>query len=191
MKYNRIGIICAMASEADKLLAAMTKIEIKTVGSMEFHLGTIGKKEVVLCVCGIGKVFAAVCAQTMLLTFAPDCLINSGVAGSLTDKLDILDIAVAKELVQHDMDTSPLGDPVGMISGINRVYLPADEELADCIEKAAADLGVSQALLSHYEKGAARSHRAISSLQQASKKRGSKPCSIPLPAKWKEPPLPK
>ena len=141
MKYNRIGIICAMASEADKLLAAMTKIETKTVGSMEFHLGTIGKKEVVLCVCGIGKVFASMCAQTMLLTFAPDCLINSGVAGSLTDQLEILDIAVADELVQHDMDTSPLGDPVGMISGINRVYLPADAELASCIEKAAADLG--------------------------------------------------
>ena len=125
MKYEKVGIICAMKSEAEQLLAAMTKLETKKIGSMEFHLGTIGKKEVVLCVCGIGKVFAAVCAQTMLLTFAPDCLINSGVAGSLTDALEILDIAVATELVQHDMDTSPLGDPVGMISGIKRVYLPA------------------------------------------------------------------
>lgn len=141
MKYNKVGVICAMASEAEKLLAAMAEQETKTVGSMEFHLGKIGEKEVVLCVCGIGKVFAAMCAQTMLLAFAPDCLINSGVAGSLTDSLDILDIAVATELVQHDMDTSPLGDPVGMISGINRVYLPADAALADEICDASDTLG--------------------------------------------------
>ncbi len=141
MKYNKIGIICAMTSEADKLLTAMTEKSTKTVGSMEFHLGKIGKKEVILCVCGIGKVFAAMCAQTMILTFAPDCLINSGVAGSLTDALEILDIAVADALVQHDMDTSPLGDPVGMISGINIVDLPADADLAQCICSAAASLG--------------------------------------------------
>ena len=143
MKYNKIGIICAMKTEAEKLLSAMTNTETKTVGSMEFHLGKIGEKDVVLCVCGIGKVFAAMCAQTMILTFAPDCIVNSGVAGSLTDRLEILDIAVAEDLVQHDMDTSPLGDPVGLVSGINRVSLPADEKLAECICTAAAELGMT------------------------------------------------
>ncbi len=142
MKYNKIGIICAMATEAEKLLAAMENKESKAVGSMTFHVGTIGKKEVVLCVCGIGKVFAAMCAQTMLLAFSPDCLINSGVAGSLTDELEILDIAVAEDLVQHDMDTSPLGDPVGLISGINVVSLPADPLLAEEICKAAKELEI-------------------------------------------------
>lgn len=142
MKYNKIGIICAMKTEAEQILAAMENKESKAVGSMTFHVGTIGKKEVVLCVCGIGKVFAAMCAQTMLLTFSPDCLINSGVAGSLTDELEILDIAVAEDLVQHDMDTSPLGDPVGLISGINVVSLPADEQLAKEICDAASDLDI-------------------------------------------------
>ncbi len=141
MKYNKIGIICAMSSEAEKLLAEMQDKEEKTVGSILFHTGKIGEKTVVLAVCGIGKVFAAMCAQTMILTFSPDCLINSGVAGSLTDSLEILDIAVAESLVQHDMDTSPLGDPVGMISGINQVYLPADETLAENICAAAKKLG--------------------------------------------------
>lgn len=142
MKYNKIGIICAMKTEAEKLLSAMTQRETKTVGSMEFHLGKIGEKDVVLCVCGIGKVFAAMCAQTMILSFTPDCLVNSGVAGSLTDALDILDVAVATDLVQHDMDTSPLGDPVGLISGIDRVSLPADEQLAKEICDAASDLDI-------------------------------------------------
>ena len=143
MKYNKIGIICAMKTEAEQILAAMTEAEAKTVGSMEFHLGTIGEKDVILCVCGIGKVFAAMCAQTMILAFSPDCIINSGVAGSLTDALEILDVAVAEDLVQHDMDTSPLGDPVGLISGINRVSLPADGALVREICSAASELGIS------------------------------------------------
>ncbi|MBQ3074638.1 MAG: 5'-methylthioadenosine/adenosylhomocysteine nucleosidase [Clostridia bacterium] len=142
MKYKKIGVICAMKTEAEQILSAMNGKETKTVGSMEFHVGTIGKKDVILCVCGIGKVFAAMCAQTMILTFSPDCLINSGVAGSLTDALDILDIAVAEDLVQHDMDTSPLGDPVGLISGINVVELPADPSLAEDVCKAAASLEI-------------------------------------------------
>lgn len=142
MKYKKIGIICAMETEAEQLLCAMEQKETKTVGSMTFTTGTIGKKDVVLCVCGIGKVFAAMCAQTMILTFAPDCLINSGVAGSLTDELEILDVAVAEDLVQHDMDTSPLGDPVGLISGINVVHLPADPSLAEDIKEAAKELGI-------------------------------------------------
>ncbi len=141
MKYEKIGVICAMQTEAEELVSAMENKETKTVGSMTFYTGRIGKKDVVLCVCGIGKVFAAMCAQTMILTFAPHCLINSGVAGSLTDELEILDVAVAENLVQHDMDTSPLGDPVGMISGINVVKLPADADLAGEICAAAKKLG--------------------------------------------------
>ena len=143
MKYNKIGIICAMATEAEQLLAAMKNKATKSVGSMEFHEGTVGEKKVVLCICGIGKVFAAMCAQTMILAFSPDCIINSGVAGSLTDELEILDIAVAENLVQHDMDTSPLGDPVGLISGINVVELPAAPDLAEAICEAAKALGIT------------------------------------------------
>lgn len=92
-------------------------------------------------VCGIGKVFAAMCAQTMILLYSPDRIINTGVAGSLSTKLNIGDIAVSDFVVEHDMDTSPLGDPVGMISGINIVDIPADGELADKICAAAEGVG--------------------------------------------------
>ncbi len=129
MKYNKIGVICAMEKEAEGILSAMAEKESHKVGSLVFHTGRIGEKEVVLAVCGIGKVFAAICAEAMILKFHPQCIITSGVAGSLSEKLDILSLAVSESLVQHDMDTSPLGDPVGLISGINKIYLPADATL--------------------------------------------------------------
>ena len=130
MQYKKIGVICAMEKEAAGIRAAMSKRQSHTIGKMTFETGRLGEKEVVLAVCGIGKVFAALCAEAMILSFAPECIITSGVAGSLSEKLDILSLAVSSSLVQHDMDTTPLGDPLGLISGINKVFLPADQGLA-------------------------------------------------------------
>ena len=76
-----IGIIAAMQMELDGLKAAMTDTEIETVSGMEFVRGRIAGKDVVAAVCGIGKVFAAMCAQTLILKYAPDAVINIGVAG--------------------------------------------------------------------------------------------------------------
>ena len=87
--------------------------------------------------CGIGKVFAAICAQTMILEFHPSVIINSGVAGSLVSNLGVLNVAIAKNVVQHDMDTSPLGDPKGLISGINKVYIDANSNVAEDLLKSA------------------------------------------------------
>ena len=106
MKYKKIGIICAMEIEAAEIRSALSDLQEKTVGGILFHSGKMGEREVVIAVCGIGKVFAAMCAQTMILAFAPDAIYNSGVAGSLTEKLSILDVAVSEKLVQHDMDTT-------------------------------------------------------------------------------------
>ncbi len=142
MKYNKVGIICAMENEAQEILASLSEKREEKIGSLSFFVGKIGERQIILSVCGIGKVFAAICAQTMILTFSPDCIINSGVAGSLSEKLEILDIAVAEDLVQHDMDTSPLGDPVGLISGINLVSLPADPALREEILSAAKKMGI-------------------------------------------------
>ena len=120
------GIIGAMKIEIEALNAQMENRQTKTVSGIEFTSGTLCGREVVTAVCGIGKVFAAMCAQTMILLYSPDRIINTGVAGSLSTKLNIGDIAVSDFVVEHDMDTSPLGDPVGMISGINIVDIPAD-----------------------------------------------------------------
>ncbi len=129
-----IGIIGAMGVEISALADLLENKKTETISGVEYMSGKIHGKDVVLAVCGIGKVFAAICTQTMILKYNPDVIINSGVAGTLTDKLSIGDIAISDSVVQHDMDTSPLGDPVGLLSGINIVKIPADKKTFKKIE---------------------------------------------------------
>ncbi len=138
-----LGIIAAMKIEAELIEAAMTDIVRETCGSIEFCLGKIGSTDIVLAVCGIGKVFAAICAQTMIVKYAPDAVINTGVGGTLTKKLSVGDVAVSSAMVQHDMDTSALGDPVGLISGPNIIEIPADAALAEKISAIVKDMGIN------------------------------------------------
>lgn len=143
MKHDLTGIICAMQLEMDGLRAQMTDTVSETVSGIEFVRGTLCGAPVVTAVCGVGKVFAALCAQTMILRYAPARLINTGVAGSLSPALTIGNIAIARDVVQHDMDTSPLGDPVGLLSGINIVHIPADPALGEALEASAAACGLT------------------------------------------------
>lgn len=136
-----IGIIAAMQMELDALKAAMTDTSTETVSGMEFVRGNIAGKNIVAAVCGIGKVFAAMCAQTMILRYAPDTVLNIGVAGAVAPGLNVLDIVIADKLCQHDMDTSALGDPVGLVSGVNEIYFPAEERLVHGLSLAAAECG--------------------------------------------------
>ena len=137
-----IGIIAAMNVEMESLRSYIENPVTETVSGITFVSGMLEGKEVVTAVCGIGKVFAAMCAQTMILRYKPDCIVNTGVAGTLTDKLTIGSIAVSSAVVQHDMDTSALGDPIGMISGINKVLLPASGDLCDQLSACATVLGI-------------------------------------------------
>ena len=143
MKHDLTGIICAMQLEMDGLRAQMTDTVSETVSGIEFVRGTLCGAPVVTAVCGVGKVFAALCAQTMILRYAPARLINTGVAGSLSPALTIGNIAIARDVVQHDMDTSPLGDPVGLLSGFNIVHIPADPALGEALEASAAACGLT------------------------------------------------
>ena len=140
-----IGIIAAMDVEMNSLRSYMENTETEVISGIRFVRGTLEGKDVVTAVCGIGKVFAALCAQTMILHYQPQCILNTGVAGTLTDALTIGSIAVSSAVVQHDMDTSPLGDPVGMISGINKVELPADRLLSGQLSACAKVMGIKTA----------------------------------------------
>lgn len=140
-----IGIIAAMDVEMNSLRSFMEDTETETISGIKFVRGTLDGRDVVTAVCGIGKVFAALCAQTMILHYQPTAIINTGVAGTLTDALSIGSIAVSSAVVQHDMDTSPLGDPVGLISGINKVELPADRLLCGQLSACAKVMGVRTA----------------------------------------------
>ena len=130
-----VGIIGAMHIEVETIKALMENKTVEAISGVDYVRGVLHGSEIVIAACGIGKVAAAMCAQTMILKYAPDCIINTGVGGSLCTKLAIGDIAVAEKLVQHDMDTSPLGDPIGLISGINIVNIPADEKVINVLSE--------------------------------------------------------
>ena len=140
---NVIGIIGAMDIEVNGIISKMESTETKILGGISFTKGKIFGKNVVVSKCGIGKVFASMCAQTMILEYSPSCIINSGVAGTLTDTLNIFDAVIATSVVQHDMDTSPLGDPKGLISVINIVQISSDDDVSSALENAANELSVN------------------------------------------------
>ena len=131
-----IGIIGAMDIEVNGIVSLLENPCEKSISGIKFYSGSLFGKEIVVAKCGIGKVFAAICAQTMILEYKPSVIINSGVAGSLTKELGVLNVAVANNVVQHDMDTSPLGDPRGLVSGINVIYFDANAEVVNSLVKA-------------------------------------------------------
>ena len=126
-----IGIIGAMEEEVSLLKEAMEIEEITRIASMDFCQGVLGGKKVVIVKSGIGKVNAAVCAQILVDKFAVDYLINTGIAGSLDAAIDIGDMVISTDAVQHDMDASIFGDPVGQIPRMDTFAFPADERLVE------------------------------------------------------------
>ena len=116
-----IGVIGAMQMEVDDLKAQMTDTQTEVYSGVEFVEGKIGDQYVVAAKCGIGKVFAAICAEAMILKYDVDMIV--------------------------DMDTSPIGDPKGLLSGINMILLPADTKMVELMCSCLADRNI------HYKKG--------------------------------------
>lgn len=112
---NKIGIIGAMSSEIALLKENMNITKKVELSGMTFYEGTLSGKEIVLVKSGVGKVNAAICAQTLICVFHVDAVINTGVAGALSNQLNIGDIVVSKEAIQYDMDVTKLGYPLGLI----------------------------------------------------------------------------
>ncbi len=138
---SRIGIIGAMDEEVDILKNEMKIQEIKKIATMDFYIGSIGNKEVVLVKCGIGKVNASICTQILISVFNVEMIINTGVAGAVKDNLDILDIVISKDVQQHDFDVRGFGYKIGEIPRMDKSIFPADKNL---IKKA---LGASKKVL--------------------------------------------
>ncbi len=135
-----LGLISAMRVEMELIAAALENGQTMHIGGMEFQTGLLWGREAVLCVCGPGKVNAAMCTQAMIQRFQPEAVLNLGVAGSLSDTINIGDVVVGTYAVQHDMDTTPLGDPPGFISGVNRIQLLLDDMLQDKLRRALSAL---------------------------------------------------
>ncbi|MBQ8081494.1 MAG: 5'-methylthioadenosine/adenosylhomocysteine nucleosidase [Clostridia bacterium] len=136
-----LGIIGAMESEIATLRSQLTDRSDLSVAGIAFYRGRLKGREAVISRCGIGKVHAAMCAQLMIERFAPDLILNIGVAGALDERLDIADVVVTQSAVEHDMDTTPIGDPLGLISGPDVVHMPVDQAAAGCLKQVVLSIG--------------------------------------------------
>ena len=125
----KVGIIGAMASEVALLKEQLTEAQVTRVAGMEFCEGTLGGTPVVVVQCGIGKVNAGICVQVLVDRFGVSHVINTGVAGSLDDRLDV-----------GDLDVTPLGYRPGEIPGVGTINFPADEGLREATLAAAAQV---------------------------------------------------
>lgn len=124
-----LGIITAMDVELELITAAMKIDDEITISGLSFKKGTLGSRQAVAVVGGIGKVSAALTTQILISVFGADEIVNTGISGSVSPDLKQGDVIIAKDFVQHDVDTSPLGDPVGLVSLVNRIDFPCDESL--------------------------------------------------------------
>lgn len=141
-----LGIIGAMEVEVKELREMMENPQAQTVAGMTFYQGTIKGKEVVVVRSGIGKVNAGICSQILVDRYNVEGIINTGIAGSLRNEINIGDIVLATTAVQHDMDATNFGYPLGEIPQMGIKEFPADEKLRElameCSKKANPDIEV-------------------------------------------------
>ena len=137
-----IGIIGALDSEVSSLISNLSDIAEKKISGITFYSGIYGDKKVVIAKSGVGKVFAAMCAEAMILNYNVDRVIHIGIAGSLDKELGIKDVAIASSVVQHDMDSTALGDPPGKILETDLTYFPCAKKLVDDMSNIAKMLNI-------------------------------------------------
>lgn len=130
-----LGIIGAMEVEVEKLREMMENPQAQTVAGMTFYQGTIKGKDVVVVRSGIGKVNAGLCSQILVDRYHVDGIVNTGIAGSLKNEVNVGDIVLSTVAVQHDMDATGFGYPVGEIPQMGIKEFPADEHLRKLAEK--------------------------------------------------------
>lgn len=131
-----IGIIGAMDQEVSQIVEAMTNAETKEIAGMKFNSGKFCGKDVIVVKSGIGKVNAAMCAQILATNFNVNTLINTGIAGSLKAEINIGDIVLSTDALQHDVDATNFGYELGMIPGMKNSIFEASKDLIEKAETA-------------------------------------------------------
>ena len=143
---GKIGIIGAMEEEVTSLKEALTDSKTTSIAGMEFCEGKLEDKDVVVVQCGMGKVNAGICANTLINQFGCSGIINTGVAGSLDNQIDIGDIVVSVDACQHDFTVEAIGFAKGEIPYTGLSAFPADEtmrkEAVEAVHAVAPDIQV-------------------------------------------------
>ena len=118
-----IGMIYAMTLEIESLLTNENAQPLQTVAGVPFYRI---RDNVIACAGGVGKVNAAMATQLMISLYQPDLILNAGVAGCF-DHAEIGDLVLAEQFMQHDFDTSNIGDEEGFVSTVNCTYFPTSD----------------------------------------------------------------
>lgn len=126
---NCIGIIGAMEQEVSMLKEIMENVTITRKASMDFYEGTLEGKKVVVVRSGICKVNAGICTQILADVFGADAVINTGVAGGLNKEINIGDIVLSTDVLQHDVNATVFGYEKGQIPQMDVLSFRADETL--------------------------------------------------------------
>lgn len=126
---NCIGIIGAMEEEISRLKEKMKDVVITKKASMDFYEGTLEGKKAVVVRSGIGKVNAGMCTQILADIFHVNAVINTGIAGSLNNEVNIGDIVLSTDVLHHDMDATGFGYRKGQIPRMDAFSFEADEKL--------------------------------------------------------------
>ena len=139
-----ICFLFAMEKEAAPLLEDSEILESTLTGFARFYVCEKNEKKFLVGITGIGKVFAASALTSLRIKFPTVTgIYNVGVGGSLdAKKAPLLSLVAGKQYVCHDIDTTALGDPLGMVSGIEKIYFDADKDLLAILKKAAEEAGI-------------------------------------------------
>jgi len=137
---KKIGIIGAMEEEINILKSWMQEVTVKTIASMEFNEGVLKGKDVIVVRSGIGKVNAAVCTQILADIYHIDAVINTGVAGSLHSEINIADIVLSTDALQHDVDATGFGYKIGEIPRMDTSIFKANEQMVKLAEEVCAEV---------------------------------------------------
>lgn len=113
----KIGIIVAMRKELDLLLPLLQDSEESRMSGFEFHCGKMGRHDVMVMQCGIGKVNAAMGALMLVNHFAPNFVINSGVAGGADKSVNVMDVVAGEKVSYHDVWCGPESE-LGRVQGL-------------------------------------------------------------------------
>ena len=113
----RIGIIVAMRKELDLLLPLLHNSEESRMSGFEFHRGTVGRHDVMVMQCGIGKVNAAMGTLMLVNHFDPNFVINSGVAGGADSSVKVMDVVAGARVAYHDVWCGPESE-LGRVQGL-------------------------------------------------------------------------
>lgn len=135
-EFDVLGIIGAMQEEVEQLISAMNVTKGEKKAGMDFYSGRLDGMPVTIVRSGIGKVNAAICTQILVDDFNVDAVINTGIAGSLHDKIEIADVVLSEDVLHHDMDATGFGYPKGQIPRMDVLSFKADPGLVALAKKA-------------------------------------------------------